>query len=578
MLVAAYLRHGLRLLAPLAIACTIYLYLYPVFGGCAFPVQSRNPGEAFEKTKRLHWPFSASASDHAVDELVPFRLLALGDPQLEGDTSIPIAYLGFLPHLKSLALRLTFRLEHPHLRDRIRMVLHDVIDLFLEDVPNLVESIRKRFDLFGNDFYLAHIYRTLRWWSRPTHVSVLGDLVGSQWIENREFERRGRRFWNRAFRGGERVPDEVAAQPSQNYTIAGFLDGSTDESVWTRRIMNVVGNHDIGYAGDLTPERMQRFERVFGKANYELRFALPIRDPKVNATILDKAVNPDSRRLPPQIRVLVLNNMNLDTPARDQGLQDMTYKFINDAISSAPAVENRGQFTLVLTHIPLHKPNGVCVDGPFFDFYSPEEGGGVREQYLLSPDASKGLLEGVFGLSGNTGGPGKGLGRSGLILNGHDHEGCDTFHFINQTNGTTASDRSWEAARWTEARTRALPGQHMLPGRREITVRSMMGDFGGNAGLLSMWFNQSTWEWEYEYQDCALGTQHFWWLTHFLDLGVVLCAMLYPTILALERRGVDVDGRFFRAVDWLRHHLEALGREGVKRFSTERVVGRTAAS
>lgn len=179
MLVAAYLRHGLRLLVPLAIASTIYLYLYPVSSGCAFPVESRDPNEAFEEIKKLHWPYAGSREDSVPPRLAPFRLLALGDPQLEGDTSIPIAYLGIFPHLRSLASRLTFQMEHPFLRNRICMILHDVIDVFFEDIPNIFESIRKRFDLFGNDFYLAHIYRTLHWWSRPTHVSVLGDLLGS---------------------------------------------------------------------------------------------------------------------------------------------------------------------------------------------------------------------------------------------------------------------------------------------------------------------------------------------------------------------------------------------------------------
>ncbi|EQL00386.1 Metallophosphoesterase domain protein [Ophiocordyceps sinensis CO18] len=552
MLVAAHLRHGLRLLVPLAIACTVYLYLYPVFSGCAFPVPSRDPTEAFDQTKKLHWPYAGSHQKHVPAKLAPFRLLTLGDPQLEGETSVPIAYLGILPHLKSLAKRLTFQMEHPFFRDRLRMILHDIIDVALEDIPNIFESLRKRFDLLGNDFYLAHIYRTLHWWSRPTHVSVLGDLLGSQWIENPEFEQRGRRFWNRTFKGGERVPDDVAMFPVRDYNISGTLDASPEQGVWTRRIMNVAGNHDIGYAGDLTPERMERFERVFGKANYELRFALPIRDAEVNATIFNSETNPESTRLPPQIRVLVLNDMNLDTPAKDQGLQDATYEFINAAIGSAAVVGHRGQFTLVLTHIPMYKPKGVCVDGPFFDFHTQQEGGGVKEQNLLSPDASKGLLEGVFGLSGNPDGAGQGLGRSGMVLNGHDHEGCDTFHFINQTNGTEATDRSWEVARWAEARVKGLPRQPMLPGRREITVRSMMGDFGGNAGLLSIWFNESTWEWEHEYVDCPLGKQHFWWLTHFLDLGVILGALVYAAVLCLESAGVDVDGRFLKAADWMR--------------------------
>ncbi|KAK5987047.1 Protein TED1-like protein [Cladobotryum mycophilum] len=550
MSVAAFLRNGLRLLVPLAVASTIYLYLYPFFNGCAFPLPSRDSKEAFEATKKLHWPYASDQNEKLPTKLAPFRLLALGDPQLEGDTSIPTVYLGTFPHAKSIVKHLTFQTEHWSLRERLRQTAHDVVDFYFEDIPYLVESLRKRFDLFGNDFYLAHIYRTLHWWSRPTHVTVLGDLVGSQWIEDDEFERRGQRFWHRTFRGGERVPDDVALWPEHEYDLTGMLDGSEEEEVWTRRIMNVVGNHDIGYAGDLTPERLERFERVFGKVNYELRFGIPVDDPAANATMRNDETNPDSTRIEPEIRIILLNDMNLDTPAKNISLQDATYQFLNSVIGTSAAVEYEGIFTLVLTHIPLHKPEGVCVDAPFFDFHSAEDGGGLKEQNLLSGDASKGFLEGIYGMNGDTNAVGNGIGRKGLILNGHDHEGCDTYHFINQTNGT-GPDRSWEVARWADAQARGLPllaAGGGLPGRREITVRSMMGDFGGNAGLLSLWFNEETWEWEHEFVNCPLGTQHFWWLTHFLDLGAVLLVILYGVVGALSAAGVDVDGQFHRGV------------------------------
>ncbi|KAK2601802.1 hypothetical protein QQS21_004686 [Conoideocrella luteorostrata] len=562
MLARAFLRNGFGLMLPLAIACSIYLYLYPFFSRCAFPLPSRDPVEAFEATKSLHWPYAnvdAEAQSHVLPtKQAPFRLLALGDPQLEGDTSIPIAYLGIFPHVKTLFKRLTFQIWHDSVRDRIRIILHDVIDIFFEDIPFIFESWRKRFDLFGNDFYLAHIYRTLHWWTQPTHVSVLGDLLGSQWIEDDEFDRRGHRFWNRTFRGGQRVPDHVAMWPDLEYNLTGVLDGSDEEQIWTKRIMNVAGNHDIGYAGDLTPDRMKRFERVFGKANYELRFELPVTDPEVNATIQNDETNPNSVRLPPELRVVILNDMNLDTPAKDQGLQDATYNFINAVIGTACAVEYKGQFTLILTHIPLYKPAGVCVDAPFFDFHGPQDGGGVKEQYLLSADASKGLLEGIFGVSRDPGASGKGLGRPGLVLNGHDHEGCDTYHFVNQTNGTSPDDRSWESRRWEDVKLSNIPSMEQHPGRREITVRSMMGDFGGNAGLLSMWFNQETWEWEHEYVDCPLGRQHFWWMTHFLIFGLILFAILYVVVASLEAWGVDVDAKLCQAVTWLRLKLKEI--------------------
>lgn len=104
------------------------------------------------------------------------------------------------------------------------------------------------------------------------------------------------------------------------------------------------------------------------------------------------------------------NDMNLDTPAKSVPLQDETYKFINSVIGTSAAVEFEGHFTLILTHIPMYKPAGICVDAPFFDFHSQGDGGGLKEQYLLSGDASKGLLEGIFGVSADTNAAANGLG------------------------------------------------------------------------------------------------------------------------------------------------------------------------
>ncbi|KFA56041.1 hypothetical protein S40293_00134 [Stachybotrys chartarum IBT 40293] len=542
MSVVAFLRHGLRLLVPLAIACMAYLYLYPVINGCAFPVESRDAREAFDATKQLHWPYN-SGLEGAPTKLAPFRLLALGDPQLEGDTSIPTTRLGFLPNLKKVADNITFRSQQSSLWERIRVTLHDTIDFYFEDIPNLLESARKHIDLIGNDYYLGHIYKVLHWWTRPTHVTVLGDLLGSQWIDDDEFEKRAKRFWNRTFKGAERLPDDLALWPKNKYEVSGMLDGSDKEKTWERRLLNVAGNHDIGYAGDLTKDRVDRFERLFGLINYELRFELPISNAEDNATIVDDVTNPTSTRLPPEIRIVVINDMNLDTPAKDTGLQDETYDFINAVIGTSAAVEYQGIFTIILTHIPMHKPEGVCVDSPMFDFHSSSEGGGVKEQNMLSLDASKGFLEGIYGISADTNAAGGGLGRAGVVLNGHDHEGCDTYHFINHTHGATPSDRAWQAIRWADAEAQGLPvcQRDTMPGRREITVRSMMGDFGGNAGLLSVWFDRETWEWRFEYVDCPLGTQHFWWLAHILLLAAVVDVLLYVLAVVLAAVGVDVD-------------------------------------
>lgn len=535
MFLVALLRHGLRLLVPVAIAATIYLYIYPVFHGCGFPVipnvnSTAGPDHdalsAFAETAWLHLPPVAARSIGRHSRLAPFRLLALGDPQLEGDTSIPNAYGPQLPHLTTLVSHALFRSEQSSLRLRLRQVLHDLIDLFLDDLPNAAETLRKRIDLVGNDFYLAHIYRTMDWWAQPTHVAAMGDLVGSQWIDDGEFDRRATRYWTRVVRGAQRIPDDQASYPAAEYDLAAYL-GSDDAAAaaWRTRVLNVAGNHDIGYAGDLTEERLARFEQAFGKANYEVRFELPVADPVANATIFDEQDNPDSDRLPPELRIIVLNNMNLDTPALSGALQDATYSFINAVIETSTAVEFLGHFTILLTHIPLHKPEGICVDGPFFDFHEAHDGGGVKEQNQLSSDASRGFLEGVFGLNGDPASPGQGRGRRGVILNGHDHEGCDTYHYINQS--APAEERSWIVERWAAAKDHGVARAELIPGMREITVRSMMGDFGGNSGLLSAWFDEATWEWRFEYATCSVGRQHIWWAIHVLDLVVIVAGLAY---------------------------------------------------
>ena len=592
----AFLRNVLRVLLPLAVAFTAYLYLYPVFSGCAFPlptpsVQSNDDATAataatvryltkpdtaaaFRETLRQHvlGSVGSSADITASARTAPFRLLALGDPQLEGDTSIRNYGREPFPHLTKAVGHFSSRTSGVTPWTRTRRALHDLIDFYFVDVPDFLESTRKRLDLVVNDYFLGHIYRTLRWWARPSHVTVLGDLLGSQWISDEEFERRSHRFWNRSFRGGERVPDDVAAYPQNEYELAGLLAVEDDTAAaWRRRIINVAGNHDIGYAGDLTKARLERFERTFGKAAYELRFELPITNATINATIFDEDGNPDSDRLPPELRVVVLNNMNLDTPAVEQELQDKTYTFINDVIGTASAVEFRGHFTLVLTHIPFYKAAGICVDPPFFSFHSG--GGGVKEQNQLSDHATRGLLEGVYGLNGDSQAPGSGAGRRGVVLNGHDHEGCDVWHYIDQNE--SAEERAWRAARWDDALADGLPGKPDAPGIREITLRSMMADFGGNAGLLSAWFDEDTWEWRFDFATCPLGRQYYFWFVHIYDLVVLVAVLVYGVLRLAIATGCDAD-RWPRTMK--RARAELMGKPTLTNSKLESLPGKETES
>jgi hypothetical protein len=406
-------------------------------------------------------------------------------------------------------------------QDRFAAGLQAFHSFVSQDLLYAVKGLRKRVDLLGNDYYLAHIFRTLHWWTKPTHVTVLGDLVGSQWVNDNEFESRGRRYWNRMLVGTTRVEDELI-DPSQGEREKIF---SLDDATWTTRVINIAGNHDIGYAGDISETRLERFERVFGKANWDIRFEYPTApNASVEATVT------------PSIHIIVLNSLLLDTPALSDKLQSDTIAYLNSVITGrSKPVEDTSSFTLLLTHLPLYKKAGVCIDPPFFDFWGSDDCGGIckpgglKEQNHLSDAASgPGILESVFGMKGDANTPARGKGRQGLILTGHDHEGCDVWHFIpaNSTYDSTSTEEStdrtqWESARWREA---DISSSHT--GVREVTLRSMMGEFGGNAGLLSAWYNFDSGEWQYDIKMCRLGVQHIWWAVHIIDL-VALALSVY---------------------------------------------------
>jgi hypothetical protein len=554
-------------LFPFALFATTWLYTYPVWQGCGFPRPE------FEKESTI-------GDLERVGNAAPFRLLALGDPQLEGSSSLPGGgevdvwariterFTGVWPKIRKEEEResnrhptkLLDQLRRAQLR-RIRPALHDILTL---DIPLLLETYRKKIDLWGNDYYLAHIVRTMRWYAKPTHVAVLGDLLGSQWIDDDEFERRTERYWGTVFRGMETVPHEVMEVYSQKQggedsqsqgdknrkEFDGPWTGVLDDNSWQNRVINVVGNHDIGYAGDLNKHRVERFEKAYGKVNWEIIFELP----KTNdSTTAIKNSNPEDEI--PSLHLVILNSMNLDAPAYSKSLQAETYDFLNHIISTPP--HSSKQSTILLTHIPLYKPAGFCVDEPFFDFWNSNVG--VREQNMLSDYVSKALLEGIFGLN-------KEGRRAGIVVNGHDHEGCDVVHYVQETEEKGEESAAGIAENGVDEepqrkeptypfQTHRLPTSPSTPKSptplstfntsnpqphlREITLRAIMGQYDGAAGLISAWWDPSAasgaGEWKFELDVCTLGVQHWWWGVHVLDL-VVLGGSVLGTGCAIYER------------------------------------------
>lgn len=524
-----------RVLLAIASLSTIYLYFYPILLGCAFPSTTDSLQDGFYDTLKLH----TGELTHQHDNFAPFRLLVLADPQLEGDSSLPDP---------EDALVARIRVHAQRLRDtastNLTTTLAEVVqDLVLEDIPRSIWSVRKTLDLFGNDYYLAHIFRTLHWWTKPSHVTVLGDLIGSQWVSDDEFSWRSWRYWNRVFAGTTKVDDAVMSLHTQNLDKQNAIPLDDQTRDWTSQVINVVGNHDIGYAGDITPERVDRFEREFGKVNWDVHFSYPAHKlPGGHAA---------KNSLPPSLHLIVLNSMILDTPALHESIQSETYEYLNGLISNRldPVEDRNATFTLLLTHVPLHKPDGVCVDAPLFEFWDDDEDdgrtakkGGLREQNHLSDHSSRvGVLQGVFGMSGDEHAVANGKGRNGLILTGHDHEGCDTVHYVERTHqlDNDAVDGSPPSISWSwnSIHTSRFPGiidksktgmlkEEVVTSLREVTLRSMMGEYSGNAGLLSLWYDFKLSEWRYEIQMCPLGIQHIWWAVHIIDIVAVVMLLV----------------------------------------------------
>lgn len=509
-----------RFLIPPALIFTTYLYLYPAAHGCSFP-------EARQAQAACIVPGQQKA--YTPPEVAPFRLLALGDPQLEGDTSLPDPDAVVFPSL--LGLRESVREDG---LEGLKGVLEDLVK---RDLVTVLHGYRKRLDLWGNDLYLAHIYRSVFWWTDPTHTVVLGDLLGSQWIGDDEFQRRTDRFWKRVFKGGEKVSSAITDVNGRR----GVLGKDED---WKRRIIAVAGNHDIGYAGDIHERRIERFENAFGRVNWNIRFGLESNGSNSASSPPRLHMASPLETQDPELHLIILNSMNLDDPALRPNLQQDSRDFIDAQLRPSTA-DSTTTGTILLTHIPFHKEAGVCIDAPYFSYFPQDQGGGIREQNHLSKHVTDHILNGLArSATGNA-----------IVLNGHDHEGCDTTHHLFTSYISDLDiDTSIDTAVWTANHTllstlNPPPSDVTSNSVREITVRSMMGSFGGNAGLLSAWFDHEAGEWHFAYNVCVLGVQHIWWAVHVLDLVVVglgvasLMAEIVEAFVMREGQEDEVGGR-----------------------------------
>jgi len=303
----------------------------------------------------------------------------------------------------------------------------------------LRQGIYGQIDLMYNDAYFRHIVSNIMKYLSPTHVFVLGDLFSSQYTSDREFESRLRRY--------ESIFENVNVP-----------------------VYNITGNHDLGYAGEVTPQRLQRFEKVFGKVNDEV-------------IIADHVIG-------------IVNSVNVDV-SLEKELQKQTWEHMNKLSAQA----KKGNMPLIMmTHIPLHKETfeeknfeniwtkqkklEPCAERSYTVFNS---NGHIDVQNMILPESTQTILNSI---------------EPSFVFSGHDHDGC-----IYRHNEKTV----------------------------EYTIRSMMGEFGGYAGIFEIHRNgpSDPEPFSYYYTPCTFVSTTTTTVTFIVTIVFVFAATSVNMIFAM---------------------------------------------
>ncbi|EEB06804.2 phosphoprotein phosphatase [Schizosaccharomyces japonicus yFS275] len=327
-------------------------------------------------------------------------------------------------HLFPLFYGITDRI---HRRADDTFVLMAVADPQIEG-NHKVEShnfIKGKFDLWGNDQFLRHLVSTCKFWGKPDAVVTLGDLVSFQYLDDKEAADRSRRLQR----------------------IFGIDNESMHSPDHKPPLLSIAGNHDIGYGRELHPRKLEQWEKFYGPLNWvwhgRTRAGTKFRILGLNSQALDDVAwdevmegteSVDTGDDPLHSTTNTLNTAVLSFQPLSDAARE-TWDFVLRAATTDTDVA-----TILVTHIPLYKPDGVCVDAPLVqrDF-----NGRIVTQNHLSQTTTRHLLRLFPNLM--------------TVLSGHDHCGCEYKHVNDQG---------------------VVIPEHTLP--------SVMGYFGGNIGFLRL--------------------------------------------------------------------------------------------
>ncbi|KAG0277301.1 hypothetical protein BGZ96_002918 [Linnemannia gamsii] len=309
-------------------------------------------------------------------------------------------------------------------------------------------------------------------------------------------------------------------------------------------MINITGNHDIGYGYDISQDRVVRWEQVFGKSNFISSMDIPsVEESSASENDTDSRrmqtsnneENNRTSRSNRRLHLVVLNTMLLDGPSSDEDLRGQTWEFLQEA---SLLKENGPQDKIVLlTHIPFHKEQGICVDPPDIHFNWDNT---IIEQTMLTPNTTQWILNTL---------------RPDFVLNGHDHYGCDVVHTLHHDQDTwiasaidlpyptpTPSSQDVQEGEVEEEDEEdeeededEETKEQIKPARRvrEVTQRSMMAEFGGYSGLFEIKTpvnNNEGDELEFHYTACGFFNDLQVWIVIVTDLIVVVLWFLFGLV------------------------------------------------
>ncbi|KAG2391842.1 hypothetical protein C9374_013327 [Naegleria lovaniensis] len=246
---------------------------------------------------------------------------------------------------------------------------------------------------YFNDYYFTLIFQNVHYFLQPDTIYMLGDLFSSQHVSNEEFDVRVERY-NRNFSGLFKWINRLLQLRSGDLKEEEYLQKNVRSETSLRNLpfpylVNLTGNHDIGYGIEASFFRVQRFIGAFGVQNRK-------------DIILEKGNK--------KVIAVTLNSMVLDG-AEDKAEFRATWDMVEEVRKMKQSMKDDLEVVLFI-HVPLHKPKGACVDRPYIRWSEGEEKLPI-EQNMLSPRVSQILLDQL---------------KPKYIFNGHDHFGCKYQH------------------------------------------------------------------------------------------------------------------------------------------------------